>query len=108
MARNVARTFSSGLYIRYVPVGGTVAAATEPTLPVQFRLLLVPRAVVLYATRGGVRDPLPFIREEQKIWSGDPNILGDLGILGALKKRQSWNATTARNTPWYQITGDIR
>ena len=107
MCRNVARTFSDGLYIRYVIVGGTIDGSTEPTLPTQFRLLLPPRACVLYATRGGVRDPMPYMREEQKIWSGEPSILGDVGIMGALKKRQSWNASYAKNAPWFRLTGDI-
>lgn len=92
MARNVARTFSGGIWARWVAQPGAVDGSTQPTLPTQFRLLLVPRSAVLFASAGGYREATPYLREEQKIWAGDPNIAGDTGILGALKKK-AWLQT---------------
>jgi hypothetical protein len=83
--RNSARTFSSGLYARWVVQPGAVSASSEPTLNAQYRLLLVPRAVTLWARRGGARDPAPYLAEEQRLWMGDG--LADLGLFGALKKK---------------------
>lgn len=52
------RTFSNGLYARYVPKPGVLAADTAPTLlPADARLLLVYKAAELYAKAGGLRDP---------------------------------------------------
>jgi len=87
-ARNVARTFADGLYARWVTVGGTLDGSTAPTLPLQFRKLLVPAAVERYARRGGYRDPAPYAEEFQRLWSGDPRKIGDYGLLGTLRRRQ--------------------
>ena len=56
-----AGSFSSGPYIRYVAVPGTLNAATEPTLKPAFaRPLITYRALVMWANRGGMRDARPF------------------------------------------------
>lgn len=57
----VTQSFGSGPYIRYVPVPGTLNADNEPTMQPPFaRQLIVFRALVLWANRGGMRDPKPF------------------------------------------------
>ena len=70
-ARNVARTFTNGLYARWVPQPGVIDGSTQPTLPTEYRLLLPARACVLYARRGGYRDPQPYLEEERRLWMGD-------------------------------------
>lgn len=53
--------FNSGPYIRYVPVPGALDANDEPTLQPPFaRQLIVFRALVMWANRGGMRDARPF------------------------------------------------
>ena len=106
--RGVARTFTNGLYARYVAAPGTVDGATQPTIPTMFRLLLVPRACVLYARRGGYRDPEPYLAEERRLWLGDG--MTDLGIMGALKKRawmQSSSGHAGRVPFWRAGTMNI-
>ena len=80
------RTFSSGLYARYVTTPGTIDASTEPTLtPDWARILLVYDAVKTWASQGGLRDPSTWAQKFQHEWSGDPAVAGDVGICGALK-----------------------
>lgn len=107
MARNKARTFGSGLYARYVAQSGLITESVEPTLPTLCRLLLPPRACVLYARSGGTRNPAPYLDEETRIWSGDPSIPGDTGLLGRLKKRAfAQSAGGAMGSPWWR-SGDL-
>lgn len=103
-ARAVARTFANGLWGRWVTVGASLDGSTAPTLPLQYRKLLVPLAVAKYATRGGYRDPAPYEAEFQRLWSGDPRKIGDYGLLGAIKRRQFQQYSTSNGTWW---TGNV-
>ena len=86
MAHNQERTFTDGLWARYVPTGTVIDAGTEPTLkPEWARELLVLQAVANWSEEGGLRDPSPFLRRLQHRAWGDPNTPGDVGIVGALK-----------------------
>ena len=107
MARASARTFTSGLYARQISQPTDITAGIQPVIPTMFRPLLVPRAVYYYAVRGGYRDPQPYMVMEQKLWSGDPTVAGDTGLLGLVKKRQSQQIMHTGNTPWWQATGDL-
>ena len=79
------RTFSSGPYIRYnrVPIAVSSAGANF-SLPAFARQLVVFRALVLWANRGGLRDPSGYEEMYTQAWSGNPNRIGDVGVLGAM------------------------
>lgn len=82
-----AKQFTNGPWARYVKVPGVISAAAEPTLsPTHARQLLVYRACILWAQRGGLRDPAPYQAEEDDTWYGDP-LKGRVGLLGALKQQ---------------------
>lgn len=107
------RSFGTlGPYARYVPVPGVLNAGAAPVMkPAHMRLLLVARACYLYALRGGYRDPTPFLQLEQKLWAGDPNLLGDTGYLGQLKTQYfgSGMAAVAQNdNAWWRGSPDLR
>lgn len=106
VARNTTRTFSSGLWARWVAMPSAISGAAEPSLPAQYRLLLVPRACILWARRGGARDPSPYIAEEQRLWAGDPGVPGDVGLLGALKKK-AWHQNSASGAVPFWRTGSM-
>lgn len=106
-ARASARTFTAGPYSRWVVQPGVIDGSTQPTLPAQFCPLLPPLACYRYAKRGGYRDPAPYLDHYQRLWSGDPAISGDFGILGALRQRQATNALSTDRAPWWRATGDI-
>ena len=106
-ARATARTFADGLWGRWVTVGASIDGSTQPTLPLQYRKLLVPLAVEKYATRGGYRDPEPYRQEFQRLWSGDPRKMGDYGLLGTLRKRQFQQRTTDAGV-WWIGSPDLR
>ncbi len=84
-ARGKTKDFSDGPYARFITPPGEISASIEPTLkPKRARVLLVYRAVALWASRGGVRDPQPYWDLEERAWAGRPSI-GDYGLLGQLK-----------------------
>ena len=101
-----SRVYTNGPYARYVAVPGALDGANAPTMqPAHMRLLLVARACYLYATRGGERDPGPYLFEEQRLWAGDPNIEGDTGFMGELKMKffgQGMSAIAADGSAWWQ------
>lgn len=81
-----AKTFSNGPWARYVKTPGIIDGSTQPTMkPTMARILLPARACVLWATRGGLRDPQPFLNEENGLWFGNGQT--HTGILGALKNQ---------------------
>jgi len=82
-----AKTFGSGGPVgRFVGPSRAIDASTQPVLqPSGVRILLVHHACMLWASRGGLRDPAYFEKLLQQAWSGDPNVPGDVGWLGALK-----------------------
>ena len=96
------KSFSSGPYARYVAAPTVIAAATEPTLlPKAARLLLIPEACGICATRGGMRDPRPFFELAYRMWYGNP-VVGDHGILGMLKGETAFGGAEA-----YAAGGEI-
>lgn len=96
-----SRVYPNGPWARYVAVPGALDAGNPPTMqPAHMRLLLVPRACVLYATRGGERDPKPYLFQEQRLWAGDPNIEGDTGFMGELKTKFFGQGLAAVNVDW--------
>lgn len=107
MARNTARSFGAGLWVRYIPQPGAIDDTTEPTLPKQYRPPLVPLACYRYASQGGFRDPQPYLERFNWLWSGNPGIQGDTGLLGALRKKQATQIGPSQAIPWYRVTGDI-
>ena len=85
-----ARTFDDGPYARYAPTPPDISASQEPTLkPNQARVLILYKALDLWATKGGYRDPTPFRNMFRILAFGDPETPGDVGIIGALR-RQFW------------------
>ena len=85
MTRSRARTFSSGPYARYITPPTVIDGSTAPTLlPDYTRILLVYRALIDWAERGGMRPSEYWRAKEQDAWSGNPQ-LGTLGFLGTLK-----------------------
>lgn len=82
-----AKQFADGPWARYVKTPGVINASTQPTLsPTHARQLLVYRACIFWAQRGGLRDPAPYQQNENDLWFGDP-LTGRVGILGALKQQ---------------------
>lgn len=81
-----SRLFPSGIYARYIKAPGLLNASNPPVMKPTFcRLLLVPRAAILYCIRGEARNPAPYEMQELRLWAGDPRIPGDTGYLGQLK-----------------------
>ncbi len=84
MPNMTARTFTSGPYIRYVAMPGTLSAASQPTLrPPNLRPLIVYRALEMWANRGGTRDSRPYAEMYRTAWSGT-GAPGSNGLLGLL------------------------
>jgi hypothetical protein len=81
-----SRTFADGPYARWVAMPDVVNASAQPTLPARARPLMLYRALYLWAsepTSGA--DPNAFLNLEQEKWSGRPDDVSDVGLLGALK-----------------------
>jgi hypothetical protein len=109
LPRMVEKVYDGGPYIRYVAMPGTLNASTAPTLPSVLRPLIVYRALVLWANRGGLRDPRPFEDMYGQAWSGAgrPGDYGIVGLIGTQYKNgldgalagqawwRSWMATSA-------------
>lgn len=90
-----AKTFPSGPVARYVKTPNAIDSSNEPTLkPVHTRQLLVARACIEWAERGGMEDPQPYMDWENRLWYGDP-ATGQMGILGALKNERFLQGTEA-------------
>lgn len=54
-------TFSSGPYIRYSAMPGTISGTSSPTLPHVLRDLIVPKALVIWAQRGSDLDETQWV-----------------------------------------------
>lgn len=66
MPGNVAQTFDSGPYARFVRADNTISASSEPVLkPAPARILIVLKAAIKFAGIGGLRDPQPWEEEYQ-------------------------------------------
>jgi hypothetical protein len=97
-----AKTFGNGPWARYVPTPGLLNGTNAPTLQPTFaRILLPPRAAMLWATRGGLRDPKPYEDEFNEEFYGDL-VKGKVGVLGALKNQVFLQGSAAVPS----ITGD--
>ena len=82
----VARTFTNGLWAQYTPTPGSLDALSPPILqPEHARQAVVYDAAAEYASQGGAMDPEPYRMLLQKFLWGDPNVRGDVGLIGALK-----------------------
>lgn len=93
--QNLGNVAGFNMVARWVSPPGTLNASTQPTLqPPHARQLLIYRAVAQWASQGGMRDAKPYYELEQKYWLGNP-VLGDPGLLGALKLQNSWMGATA-------------
>ncbi|KKK84728.1 hypothetical protein LCGC14_2780410 [marine sediment metagenome] len=88
MPHGETRTFDDGPYARFITPPDKIDENTPPTLnPPRARILLVYRALVMWASRGAMRDPTTYEVLEQKAWTGDPDMDGDVGIMGGLKRQ---------------------
>jgi hypothetical protein len=89
---NQTRTFTNGPYARFVPPTFTINASTEPTLPPMARLLLVYKAVAIYASSGGQQDPSPYLAmyeaNKMSVWMALSTQFRGQGSVGALGGRQ--------------------
>ena len=104
-----AKAFTDGPYARYVAVPGDLDADNEPVgAPEGVRILYCYRAVAMWARRGGLRDPRPFEEEEARLAWGDPQLAGDLGMIGALKQQYAFQGSEAfgQNARWYDGIND--
>jgi hypothetical protein len=106
------RTFSAGPYARYVATPAALDGSTAPVMkPAYARLLLPARAAITYCLAGGYRDPAPYMAIEQRLWSGDPNMPGDTGILGQLKTQYFASGMAAVKQPydgaWWRSSPDL-
>lgn len=89
------RTFTSGPYIRYAAMPGTIDASTNPTIPAVCKPLIVYRALVMWANRGGERDPQPYEEMYRTAWLGANPQMGDVGIQGLIATQYAQSATAA-------------
>jgi hypothetical protein len=87
ITRGRSFSFPAGApYARFVTPPGTIDASTDSTIePKPLRVLPVYHALQLWASRGGYQDPSFYRSLAQKAAFGDPDINGDIGLLGALK-----------------------
>lgn len=87
----------ASLFARFVAAPGAIDAQNEPSLqPERARILVVYHACALEASRGGMKDPAPFLALAQKTWIGDPLVPGDVGLLEALQKQYREESTSGR------------
>lgn len=90
------KTFTAGPYARFVTRPGAISATIQPTLqPPDARMLLVNRALILWAGQaGGMRDPSSFEKEEANNWSRILNSLRTqfhlAGAVGVDDESQAW------------------
>lgn len=94
--RNLTKTFPDGApYARYVAPPTKIDAGTQPVLvPDWTRILLPPRACIIWCERGGLRDPQPFEKKENDLWIGNMAI-GKPGILVTLKTQNPFAGAEA-------------
>ena len=89
------RTFGNSLYGRYITPPTTISASVEPTLePDEARIFIVYKALIMWASGRGMRDPAPFERMFTKGWYGDPQS-GDPGFLTRLKTQNPFAGMAA-------------
>jgi hypothetical protein len=97
-----AMTFSGGPWARYVKTPDVIDGTHPPVLlPTVARILLVHRACILWAQRGGLRDPTPYVTLENEAWFGKPDG-SQLGILNVL--RNKWFGQGTASLPQSGLT----
>lgn len=98
MPGNKARTFGDGFpKSRHINPPGLIASGTAPTLkPDDARELIVFKALILWANRGGRRDPRPYQDDWNRAWFGDPNT-GEMGWLYVLKGMDPFGGVQAHD-----------
>lgn len=99
----VARTFTDGPYAIYHPAPeNAIDEDHEPTLkPARARALLPYRAVILYASEGGLKNPAYAQNLEDEEFYGNPQI-GKPGLLASLKQQYQANYGGGSARPWYR------
>ncbi len=94
-ARGKTKTFTDGPYARFITPPDDITVSVQPTFkPKRARILLVYRAVALWASRGDVRNPQKYFDLEERAWVGRPEI-GDYGLLGQLKMQNPFQGVEA-------------
>jgi hypothetical protein len=103
--------FSDGPYARWTGVPPAITATVQPIIqPRPMRVLLVYYAVMLWAERGGRRDPAPWAQAFAREWRGDPR-LGTLGWCAHLQLRfqTAMSAAAGReDIAWWRATDFTR
>lgn len=92
---NRARAVSAGPYARFVAPPGLIDETHQPTFrPPMDRDLLVWKALELWATVEGARDPLPYEKQFARMWAA---------CLSKWKKQYStqWMASVHGESPWW-------
>jgi hypothetical protein len=101
MPGSKARTFGDGFpKARYIAPPGLIDTGgnDEPTLkPKEARQLIVLRACIYWANRGGRRDPRPYQDDWNKAWFGDPQT-GQMGWIYVLKGLDPFGGVQAHDT----------
>ena len=88
MVRGRARDFSDGPYARWISPPAAINASTASQIqPARHRMLLVYDALEKWASVGGHMDPTYWRHLLQATLYGDPEIPGDVGIIGSAKRR---------------------
>lgn len=108
-----ARLFPDGPWARFVTPPGVIDASHEPTLvPKDARILLVYRALILWAQRTNA-DASEWLRSEERHWTGTP-AAGDTGILGALRSqyppagpRDLYGGSMSDGARWWRGVGSV-
>ena len=94
-ARGKTKSFTDGPYARFITPPDNISSSVQPTFkPKRARILLVYRAVALWASRGDIRNPQKFFDLEERTWVGRPEI-GDYGLLGQLKLQNPFGGLEA-------------
>lgn len=105
------RTFSNGLYARYVKTPASITALVEPVLrPADARLAMCYLAASEWAHESGAVDPSPFDDQYRKLMRGDAAIPGDVGIIGTLQMQASLQGLPSASawSYWHQSSDFLR
>ena len=97
---NTTRTFTNGLWARYVPEPAALSATVEPTIkPPRATIAVVYDACAEWALQGGYKDPAPYrALRSLELW-GDPNT-GGVGLIPLLRQQESGMGGGAEGAWW--------
>lgn len=80
-----SKAWSSGPWARFVAPSTYLDTGTNPIIkPANAGLLILYRALVLWANSGGLKDPSPYEANYQRAWAGN-STTGEVGFLGMYK-----------------------